>query len=64
MFNTFSGSNTTVLNANGNKSVCQAWQAHKDVMETSVYLTGHPFSAARSRRQHFLIALDNDYHPV
>ena len=62
MFNTFSGSNTTVLNAN--KSVCQAWQAHKDVMETSVYLTGHSFSAARSRRQQFPIALDNDYHPV
>ena len=64
MFHAFSGSDTTVFNGKGNKSVWQAWQAHKDVTETSVYLAGHPFSTARYRRQQFPIALDNDCHSV
>ena len=37
----------------------QAWQAHTDVTETSVYLVGRPFSAAG-----LCIALDNDCHPL
>ena len=64
MFHAVSGSDTTAFNGKGNKSVWQAWQAHKDVTETSVYLAGHPFSTARYRRQQFPIALDNDCHSV
>ena len=48
----------------GKKSVWQAWLAHKDVTQTSVYLAGRPFSTARYRRQQFPIALDNDCHSV
>ena len=64
MFGALSGCDTTAFNGQGNKSVWQAWQAHKDVTVTSVYLAGHPFSAAECSRRQFPIALDNDCHPL
>ena len=61
-FHAFSGCDTTAFK--GKTSVWQACQAHIDVMETSLYLAGHPFSAAGCRRRQFRIALDNDGHPL
>ena len=64
VFYAFPGCDTAAFNGKGKKSVWQAWQAHKDVTETSVYLVGHPFSAAGCIRRQLPIALDTGYHPL